>query len=43
MSITCDGNEAVARIAHYLSDSIILFPITPSTPMVCPSLLVSLT
>ncbi|KAG9394682.1 Pyruvate-flavodoxin oxidoreductase [Carpediemonas membranifera] len=31
--ITCDGNEAVARIAHFLSDSIILFPITPSTPM----------
>ncbi|GKT34431.1 Pyruvate:ferredoxin oxidoreductase [Aduncisulcus paluster] len=31
-ALVCDGNTAVSRVAHYLSDAAILFPITPSTP-----------
>src|SRR5271157_1703500 len=31
--ITIDGNEAVANIAHALSEVIAIYPITPSTPM----------
>ena len=33
MQITLDGNEAVAAIAHALSEVIVIYPITPSTPM----------
>ncbi|HEU5089487.1 MAG TPA: 2-oxoacid:acceptor oxidoreductase family protein, partial [Roseiflexaceae bacterium] len=32
-SVTIDGNEATASIAHTLSDVIAIYPITPSTPM----------
>jgi pyruvate-ferredoxin/flavodoxin oxidoreductase len=32
-SITVDGNEAVAAIAHRLSEVIAIYPITPSSPM----------
>ncbi len=28
-----DGNEAVARIAHLLSEVIAIYPITPASPM----------
>jgi pyruvate-ferredoxin/flavodoxin oxidoreductase len=31
--ITVDGNEAVARVAHRLSEVIAIYPITPSSPM----------
>src|SRR6266480_2597289 len=31
--VTIDGNEAVATIAHSLSEVITIYPITPSTPM----------
>ncbi|GAC1345941.1 MAG: pyruvate:ferredoxin (flavodoxin) oxidoreductase [Ktedonobacteraceae bacterium] len=31
--ITVEGNEAVANIAHTLSEVIAIYPITPSTPM----------
>ncbi|GAB4522818.1 MAG: pyruvate:ferredoxin (flavodoxin) oxidoreductase [Anaerolineales bacterium] len=31
--VTLDGNEAVARVAHKLSEVIAIYPITPSTPM----------
>jgi pyruvate-ferredoxin/flavodoxin oxidoreductase len=31
--VTIDGNEAVATIAHALSEVIAIYPITPSTPM----------
>jgi pyruvate-ferredoxin/flavodoxin oxidoreductase len=31
--ITVDGNEAVARIAHHLSEVIAIYPITPSSAM----------
>src|SRR2546423_2996591 len=31
--VTIDGNEAVANIAHSLSEVITIYPITPSTPM----------
>jgi len=31
--ITIDGNEAVAMVAHRLSEVIVIYPITPSTPM----------
>src|SRR5512137_1448725 len=31
--ITIDGNEAVASIAHRLSEVIAIYPITPSSPM----------
>ncbi len=32
-SVTVEGNEAVAAIAHMLSEVIAIYPITPSTPM----------
>ncbi len=32
-SATVDGNEAAAAIAHRLSDAVVLYPITPSSPM----------
>src|SRR5579875_2201842 len=32
-SITIEGNEAVAAVAHALSEVIAIYPITPSTPM----------
>ncbi|WP_299431260.1 pyruvate:ferredoxin (flavodoxin) oxidoreductase [uncultured Meiothermus sp.] len=32
-SITLDGNEAVARVAHRLNEVIAIYPITPSSPM----------
>ena len=28
-----DGNEAVARVAHPLSEVIAIYPITPASPM----------
>src|SRR5712691_11812844 len=31
--VTVEGNEAVANIAHTLSEVIAIYPITPSTPM----------
>jgi pyruvate-ferredoxin/flavodoxin oxidoreductase len=31
--ITCDANEAVASVAHRLSEFIAIYPITPSSPM----------
>ncbi|MFI5184482.1 MAG: pyruvate:ferredoxin (flavodoxin) oxidoreductase, partial [Vicinamibacteria bacterium] len=31
--ITVDGNEAVASVAHRLSEVIAIYPITPSSPM----------
>src|SRR5271167_1717713 len=31
--VTLEGNEAVATIAHALSEVIAIYPITPSTPM----------
>ncbi|MEQ8719213.1 MAG: pyruvate:ferredoxin (flavodoxin) oxidoreductase [Acidimicrobiales bacterium] len=31
--ITVDGNEAVARIAHALSEVVAIYPITPASPM----------
>ena len=31
--ITVDGNEAVASIAHRLSEVAVIYPITPSSPM----------
>ena len=30
---TIDGNEAVARVAYALNEVVVLYPITPSTPM----------
>ena len=30
---TIDGNEAVARVAHRLSEVIAIYPITPSSAM----------
>jgi pyruvate-ferredoxin/flavodoxin oxidoreductase len=30
---TIDGNEAVARVAHALSEIVVLYPITPASPM----------
>jgi len=30
---TIDGNEAAASIAHRLSDTMVIYPITPSSPM----------
>jgi pyruvate-ferredoxin/flavodoxin oxidoreductase len=32
-SITIDGNEAAARVAHKINDVIAIYPITPSSPM----------
>ncbi len=31
--VTVDGNEAAARIAHFLSEVIAIYPITPASPM----------
>src|ERR687883_838676 len=31
--ITIEGNEAVANVAHTLSEVVAIYPITPSTPM----------
>ncbi|MBN2689099.1 MAG: pyruvate:ferredoxin (flavodoxin) oxidoreductase [Gammaproteobacteria bacterium] len=31
--VTLDGNEAVTRIAHKVSEAAIIYPITPSSPM----------
>jgi pyruvate-ferredoxin/flavodoxin oxidoreductase len=31
--VTIDGNEAAAHVAHRLSEVIVLYPITPSSPM----------
>src|SRR5881396_4172760 len=31
--VTIEGNEAVANVAHALSEVIAIYPITPSTPM----------
>jgi len=31
--ITVDGNEAVARVAHRLSEVVAIYPITPASPM----------
>src|SRR5437762_4729630 len=31
--VTLEGNEAVANVAHTLSEVITIYPITPSTPM----------
>jgi pyruvate-ferredoxin/flavodoxin oxidoreductase len=31
--VTLDGNEAVARVAHKLSEVVAIYPITPSSPM----------
>src|SRR6516165_9827969 len=31
--LTVDGNEAVASVAHRLSETIAIYPITPSSPM----------
>jgi pyruvate-ferredoxin/flavodoxin oxidoreductase len=31
--VTLEGNEAVANVAHLLSEVIAIYPITPSTPM----------
>jgi pyruvate-ferredoxin/flavodoxin oxidoreductase len=33
LSLTLDGNEAVASVAHRLSEVIAIYPITPSSPM----------
>jgi pyruvate-ferredoxin/flavodoxin oxidoreductase len=33
LSITIDGNEAVARVAHKINEVIAIYPITPSSPM----------
>ena len=32
-TITVDGNEAVARIAHKTNEVIAIYPITPASPM----------
>lgn len=31
--MTLDGNEAVARVAYALSEVIVIYPITPASPM----------
>ncbi|NJN15315.1 MAG: pyruvate:ferredoxin (flavodoxin) oxidoreductase [Oscillochloris sp.] len=33
VSVTIDGNEAVAQVAYALSEVVAIYPITPSTPM----------
>lgn len=33
LSVTIDGNEAVARVAHKINEVIAIYPITPSSPM----------
>jgi len=32
-SVTIDGNEAVARVAHKINEVIAIYPITPASPM----------
>ncbi|MCW8821849.1 MAG: hypothetical protein OQK45_06455, partial [Sulfurovum sp.] len=32
-TITVDGNEAVALVAHKINEVISIYPITPSSPM----------
>jgi pyruvate-ferredoxin/flavodoxin oxidoreductase len=32
-TITVDGNEAVALVAHKINEVIAIYPITPSSPM----------
>lgn len=32
-SVTLDANEAVASVAYRLSETIAIYPITPSSPM----------
>lgn len=32
-SVMMDGNEAVAHIAHLLNEVVIIYPITPASPM----------
>ena len=32
-TITVDGNEAAACVAHKLNEVIVIYPITPSSPM----------
>ena len=36
--LTVDGNEAVASVAHRVSETIAIYPITPSSPMAEPRL-----
>ena len=31
--ITVDGNQAAARVAHWLNEVIAIYPITPASPM----------
>ena len=33
MRVACDGNEATAASAYNVSETAIIFPITPSSPM----------
>ncbi len=33
LSVTLDGNEAIARVAYALSEVIAIYPITPASPM----------
>ena len=33
MRVACDGNEAAAASAYNVSETAIIFPITPSSPM----------
>ena len=33
LKVTIDGNEAAASIAHRLSETIVIYPITPSSSM----------
>lgn len=32
-TIMCDGNEAAASVAHRLNEVVVIYPITPSSPM----------
>ena len=32
--VTVDGNEAVASVAHRVTEVIAIYPITPSSPMI---------
>jgi pyruvate/2-oxoacid:ferredoxin oxidoreductase alpha subunit len=31
--VCADGNEAAARVAHWLSEVVAIYPITPASPM----------
>jgi pyruvate-ferredoxin/flavodoxin oxidoreductase len=33
VAVCIDGNEAVARVAYALSETVALYPITPASPM----------